>query len=57
VGAGWTSTSKARAEIVYVKDNPGRHLLRGEPLPPFGWGWFVGGCVFLVLFIVAMKLR
>ncbi|HEY8244337.1 MAG: hypothetical protein ACHQJ7_05195 [Vicinamibacteria bacterium] len=44
-------------EIVYVKDNPRRHLLKGKPLPPFGWGWILGGFVFLALFIVAMKLR
>jgi len=44
-------------EIVYVKDNPRRHLLKGEPLPPFGWGWILGGFVFLALFILAMKLQ
>ena len=44
-------------EIVYVKDNPRRHLVKGDALPPYGIGLFLGGLAFLVVFFFSLRLR
>lgn len=44
-------------EIVYVKDNPRRHLIAGRALPAVGWGWAVGGVVFLLVGLFAARIR
>lgn len=46
-----------KAEIVFVKDRPGRHLLKGEPLPQVSWSLILGGFIFLGVFILSLKLR
>ncbi len=50
-------TRGEKAEIVYVKERPGRHLLKGQPLPAIAWGWIVGGVMFMGLFIFSLRLR
>ena len=44
-------------DIVYVKDNPRRHLVKGDVLPPYGVGLFVGGLAFLAVFLFSLKLQ
>ncbi len=44
-------------QIIFVKDNPRRFLLKGEPLPPFGFVWSVLGLVFFAVFLYSLKLR
>lgn len=46
-----------KAEIIFVKDRPKRHLLKGEPLPTVAWVWVLGGVVFLGVFILSLRLR
>jgi hypothetical protein len=46
-----------KAQIVFVKDRPKRHLLKGEPLPTIAWGWVLGGAVFLGVFLFSLRLR
>ena len=46
-----------KTEIVFVRDRPQRHMLKGEPLPPTGWGLLAGGAIFLGIFVLSMKLR
>lgn len=45
------------AEIVYVKNNPRRHLVKGDALPPYGIGLLLGGLAFLAVFLLSLKLR
>ena len=44
-------------DIVYVKDNPRRHLIKGDALPPYGVGLFLAGLAFLAVFCFSLKLR
>ena len=44
-------------DIVYVKDNPRRHLIKGDALPPYGVGVFLAGLAFLAVFCFSLKLR
>jgi hypothetical protein len=44
-------------EIVFVRDRPRRHLLKGEPLPAYSWGWVLCGVVLLGVFILSLRLR
>jgi hypothetical protein len=45
------------AEIVFVRDRPKRHLLKGEPLPAYSWGWVVAGVFFMGVFIFSLRLK
>ena len=46
-----------RVEIVYVRDNPRRHLLKGEPLPSVGVGWVLFGFAAFAAFWYSLRLR
>jgi hypothetical protein len=46
-----------KAEIIFVKDRPQRHLLKGEPLPTFSWTWVLGGVILMGLFVISLRLR
>lgn len=44
-------------QIIFVKDNPRRFLVKGEPFPSFGLWWLLGGGLFFALFMYSLKLR
>src|SRR5438105_4132863 len=44
-------------EIIFVRDNPQRFLMKGEPLPPFSFGWSILGLVFFGVFLYSLNLR
>jgi hypothetical protein len=46
-----------RAEIVYARDNPRRHIMEGEPYPPFGIGWLMFGLAALLVFLISLRLK
>ncbi len=46
-----------QSQIIFVRDNPRRFLMKGEPLPSFGLGWALMGAVFLAVFLYSLKLR
>lgn len=52
-----TLVDGGQAEIIYVRDNPRRHLMQGEPLPPFGLGWLVFGLASLSVFLYSLQLK
>lgn len=45
-----------RAEIVYVRDNPRRHLMKGEALPSAGIGWLIFGLAAFPVFLRSLRL-
>ena len=45
------------AEIVFVRDNPRRFQMQGDPLPPLGLGWLAGGLAFFGVFWFSLRLR
>jgi hypothetical protein len=52
-----TMLDQQQPEIVFVKDRPERFLMKGDPLPPFGFGWAAMGLVFFLVFLYSLKLR
>lgn len=44
-------------QIVYVQDNPRRHLIAGRDLPAVGWGWGVGSAAFFLVGLLALRIR
>jgi len=46
-----------QGRIIFAKDNPRRFLMHGDPLPPFGIGWFVTGLLFFAGFLYSLRLR
>ncbi len=49
--------NQQQPEIVFVRERPSRFLMKGEPLPPFGLGWALGGLVLFAVFLYSLKLR
>jgi hypothetical protein len=46
-----------KKQIIFAEDNPRRFIMKGEPFPPFEFGWLGSGVLFGVLFLYALKLR
>ena len=44
-------------EIVFADGNSRSFIMQGDPLPPFGVGWFLLGSFFLALFLYSLRLR
>jgi hypothetical protein len=43
--------------VVYLRDNPRRHFLEGDPTPTTPWGWLVPGVLLAGLFAWSLRLR
>ena len=52
-----TLVSGGRAEIIYARDNPRRHMMKGEPYPPFGIGWLLCGLATFAVFLFSLRLK
>lgn len=52
-----TIVEGGHAEIIFSKDNPGRFLMKGEPLPSFGFGWLIFGLAFFAIFLYSLRLK
>ena len=46
-----------QAGIIYARNNPRFHIMKGEPYPPFGFGWLTFGVVALAVFVLSLRLK
>lgn len=46
-----------QAEIIYARDNPRRHIMKGEPYPPFGFGWLLFDLAVVPVFLWSLRLK
>ncbi len=49
--------SGQQEQIIYVKDNLQRFMMKSDPLPPYGVWQLLGGILFFMLFLYSLRLR